>query len=268
MMRKLYWQLRGALHRRLHPTDTVLSPHDWADAIARHLPDTARRDRIVLVDGGAHDGVWARTFAQRFADTTDTGADVEVHAFEPNTDLWARLERNLAGIPGGRYAMALAERSGAATMQINASPMTSSMLPRGEFAQRYFDEATRLAEGREVPTVTLDEWYDQSGLDRVDVLKLDLQGFEAQALRGATKLLRRGVGCVFTEVSFVELYRGQAQFGEIDSLMRSMGYRLYNLYHLATKNRDGQLNGADALYIPDTRAAAGPALRLCTGDAA
>lgn len=268
MMRKLYWQLRGALHRRLHPTDTVLSPHDWADAVARHLPESARRDRVVVVDGGAHDGAWACAFAHRMIAGPCAAAAVEVHAFEPNTDLWPRLERNLAGIPGGRYAMALAERSGAATMHINASPMTSSMLPRGEFAQRYFDEVTRLAEGREVPTVTLDDWFDRSGLDRVDVLKLDLQGFEAQALRGAARLLRRGVGCVFTEVSFVELYRGQAQFGEIDSLMRSMGYRLYNLYHLATKNRDGQLNGADALYIPDARAAAGPALRLCTGDAA
>jgi FkbM family methyltransferase len=265
MIKQLYWQLRTRLNRRLNPTDTVLSPHDWFDAIARHL--TPEDDRIVLIDGGAHDGVWARTFVQRMESSAGKGRRVEVHAFEPNTDLWPRLEANLRGVAGSRHALALASSSGESQMNINASPMTSSMLPRGAFAVRYFDEVTRPVSSRPVWTVSLDDWRARSGVDRVDVLKLDLQGFEVEALRGASAMLRRGVRCVYTEVSFVPLYEGQPLFGDVDTLMRQHGYRLYNLYHLATKRRDGQLNGADALYIPDQPAAAHQ-LRLCTGDAA
>ncbi len=278
MIRNLYWNLRHRIHRRLHPTDTVLSPHHWADAIERHLEGIA--DRLVLVDGGAHDGVWARTFVQRFGGSTSgntsgdisgdisgAGRRVEVHAFEPNTDLWPTLERTLSGVPGTRNAMALAATSGESQMHINASPMTSSMLPRGSFAVRYFDEVTRPVTTRPVWTVSLDDWAAQSGIDRIDVLKLDLQGFEVEALKGAAALLRRGIRCIYTEVSFVPLYEGSCLFGDVDALLRQHGYRLYNLYHLATKRRDGQLNGADALYIRDA-ASASPQLRLCTGDAA
>lgn len=259
MIRKLYWQLRTRLHRRMNPIDTVLSPHDWSEAIARHVDRDA--DRLVLIDGGAHDGVWARDFARRFG-------RVEVHAFEPNTDLLPDLVHNLRGIAGTRNALALAATSGESQMHINASPMTSSLLPRGSFAVRYFDEVTRPVTTRPVWTVSLDDWAERQGLDRVDVLKLDLQGFEVEALRGAARLLRRGVACVYTEVSFVPLYEGSAVFGEVDAFMRQHGYRLYNLYHLATKRCDGQLNGADALYIRDRAAAASPRLRLCKGDAA
>lgn len=268
MMRDLYWNLRRRINRRLNPTDTVLSPHDWSDAIERHLEE--RADRIVLVDGGAHDGVWARTFVQRFGrkrTSEGAGRRVEVHAFEPNTDLWPTLERTLSGVPGTRNAMALAATSGESRMHINASPMTSSMLARGDFAVRYFDEVTRPVATRPVWTVSLDDWAAQADIDHVDVLKLDLQGFEVEALRGATAMLRRGVRCVFTEVSFVSLYESQALFGDVDAFMRQHGYRLYNLYHLATKRCDGQLNGADALYIQDAPAVAAPRLRL-TGDAA
>ncbi len=233
----IYWNLLN----RLHPSNTVLSPHEDLDAIAQRLGDIDRR--IVMVDGGAHDGVVAKRFANKLG-------NVEIHAFEPNTDLLPQLLANLANIPGSINPLALAERSGPLTLNVNASPMTSSILERGEMSERYFDQVTRQRETRSIEAVSLDDFCVRRGIERIDVLKLDLQGYEAFALRGARQMLARGIAAVFTEISFGQLYRGGAEFADIDTVMRQSGYQLHNLYHLSTRNDDGRLIGGDALYVP------------------
>ncbi len=242
-----YWSAINAWRRHTRPSDTVVSPHGWLDGIARCIGDPG--DRIVYVDGGAHDG-------QTLCEVADRFPNLEAYAFEPNTDLRQPLEKNLADTPGRCYTAALGAEAGEAQMYINASPMTSSLLPRGESSLRYFDAATQPRKTCTVPVTTLDAWFAETGLDRVDILKLDLQGYELEALRGATGLLNYGIGCIYTEVSFVPLYIGAPMFGEVDRFMQDHGYRLYNLYNLSTKNTDGQLNGGDALYVPHRAAAA------------
>ncbi|HEX7010987.1 MAG TPA: FkbM family methyltransferase [Phycisphaeraceae bacterium] len=249
-IKQAYWSMLTAWHRWRHPTAKVYSPHAWLDAVIRHLPRQA--DRIVYVDGGAHDGQFARQLRAHLP-------QLEIHAFEPNADLFPRLQDNLQSAPGKCYPWALAAQSQAMEIFINASPMTSSLLPRSQLSQRYFDQVTRLREKRVIQAVSLDDWFSRSGLDRVDLLKLDLQGYELEALKGAGRLLDRGIGCIYCEVHFAPFYEGSAMFADVDALLRSHGYRLYNLYHLATHLPEGQIGSADALYVLDRPASGAPA---------
>jgi hypothetical protein len=95
----------------------------------------------------------------------------------------------------------------------------------------------------DVPMVRIDGVLNQE----VDILKLDLQGYELEALRGATNLLPR-IKTITTEVEFVPLYDGQPLFGDIDCFLRQSGFRLLNLYELWT-HPDGQLTAGDAIYL-------------------
>jgi len=245
-IKEQYWNALSAWNRWRYPVSTSHSPHPWMDAIARNLP--ADRHELVYVDGGAHDGQMAMRFCKRFP-------GLEVHAFEPNADLFPKLQANLKALPGTRHQLALSSRSQTLEMFINDSPMTSSVLPRNDNSVRYFDAVTRIKEVRKLQATSLDDWFDRSGLDRVDILKLDLQGYELEALRGAERLLRRGVGCVYTEVNFVPFYEGSATFGQIDVYLRSLGYKLFNLYNICTHLPEGHIGSGDALYIPDTTSA-------------
>ena len=216
-----------------------LSPHPWLSAISDRIP----QDRpIVFVEGGAHEGTTVRQVLNQFPQAT-------VHAFEPLPDFVDRLQRNLKGVAGHVHPMALAATSQRMKLLVNASPMTSSVLPRGDAAEHYYGQQMRTTRSIDVPAIALDQWFDQSGLDRVDVLKLGLQGYELEALRGAERLLLRGIGCLFVEVTFVPLYDGAPTFTEIDVFLRERGYRLFNLYNLSTHPRDGQLTTCDALYV-------------------
>jgi len=64
---------------------------------------------------------------------------------------------------------------------------------------------------------------DIAEISKVDFLKIDVQGAEIAVFRGGRTRLSSAV-VVQTEVCFMQLYKGQALFGEIDREMRSFGF--------------------------------------------
>ena len=83
--------------------------------------------------------------------------------------------------------------------------------------------------------VTLDEYCADQGIERVDLLKLDVEGAELEALRGAGRLLReRRVGCLLFEISQSMVEGMHHDPGEIFELVRTAGLTVYELDHDGT----------------------------------
>jgi hypothetical protein len=78
------------------------------------------------------------------------------------------------------------------------------------------------------------------------LLKLDVQGFELQALAGCEDVLER-FDWVYVECSFQELYVGQSFAGEVIASLRERGLRLAGVYHMAYDER-GRAVQADFLF--------------------
>jgi FkbM family methyltransferase len=244
-IKKYYWDWLVRRSGRSSKARSI-SPHADFDGIARNLP--TGRDKLIYVDGGAYDGTMARKFMDHFV-------NLEVYAFEPVKETYERLAANLEGVPGKTYCMALSSSSGVARFHVNRVPGTSSVLPRSEEARIYHNHATETADTRGVPTTTLDQWLQTADVDHVDILKLDVQGMELEALRGAEEVLARGVSCLFIEMMFLPIYDGQPLFAEIDQFLRSRGYHLFNLYNQWTLQFNGQITSCDAIYVPRRAAA-------------
>ncbi len=75
----------------------------------------------------------------------------------------------------------------------------------------------------EVATITIDDWAQLYGVDHIDFLWLDMQGFELDALKAAPKILKT-VKAILTEVEFVEAYAGQYMYDEITKWMEEQGF--------------------------------------------
>lgn len=146
-------------------------------------PETARflarilRPGMVFVDVGAHFGEYT-VLAARL-----TGPGGSVHAFEPQPDTFALLERNVTANCAGQATLnrcAVADREGEAVFWERTEPASSSLGGRGEpdpqVRQRYL-----------VPVRTLDAYC--GGLDlRPDLIKVDVEGAERLVLLGARRL--------------------------------------------------------------------------------
>ena len=243
-LKQSYWSMLNAINRRINPRETVLTPHDWKQAIQNF---TDINDRVVFFDGGAHNGEFASNFCKSFR-------NIEVHAFEPNPELLDTLQDNITPWPHTINPMALGEEPGHTMFNIGESPMTSSVLSNNENGRAFYNDVIRTKETLTVPVTSLDEYAKQNNINRIDILKLDLQGYELHALKGARQLLEnKQISCIFTEINFMPFYDGSALFSDLDQYLRKMGYQLHNLYNLATRNSNQQLTGGDALFIPNTQ---------------
>lgn len=150
-----------------------------------------RRPRPVLVDGGANAGRWTRAMLRRFPDAE------RVVMFEPQPHMGDRL----APLLSGRVrleAKALSDRPGTLDFWVNENPELSSAHRRSDFAS---PQALHRVEA-----VSLDGYLAAEGIERVDFLKLDLEGHETAALRGAARSIEaRRIGAVAFEFGLANI---------------------------------------------------------------
>lgn len=195
----------------------------------------------VIIDGGAHRGGSVEAFS-RYA------PQPQFHCFEPDPSLAQELTGLFSDKPHVRVIMAaLGDSRGKATFNINVSRPTNSLLPPGEALQSDLQTLCQLVEQVEVEILTIDNYCAAQAVDRVDIIKLDLQGYDYKALLGAKTALQ-GARVVLIEVLFVEIYQGCHLFPDVLRLLGECGYTLYTLCGLHYGNHD-ELLWADAIFI-------------------
>lgn len=192
----------------------------------------------------------------RFATVFDVGAsrgqfaafargawpDARIVCFEPLDEAAARI-RNVVPGPVEVHVNAVGAVTATRTLNVSGRDDSSSLLPIGRQATEFPGTAT--AGHRDVPVVTLDEHLDAS-VARPALLKIDVQGYELDVLRGAGAGLVH-VDEILCECSFVELYTGQALAGEVVAYLHERGFALVNVAGVAMSG-DGRQLQADLTF--------------------
>ncbi len=196
----------------------------------------------IVLDVGAHTGDTVERYRAMFPGAT-------IHAFEPFPDAHRRLSDRFAADRSIRpHQAAVADVSGTRRLFVNDDSHTNSLLPLDRTADWGLGIGT-YGQAVDVRAVTLDEFCAAERIDRIDLLKLDIQGGEGMALDGAAGLLaRQAVRVIYLEVAFARLYVGQAFFCDVTHTLNRHGYRVFGLYNLVQAN-DGLL-WADAIFWP------------------
>jgi FkbM family methyltransferase len=164
------------------------------------------------VDIGAHVGIFSCDFAQRFE---------RVVAFEPMPSTRECLLRNVpgnvdvkpfaCGSHPGKVRMERSTKNSGGSRIIAADAMVDSLI--------------------EVEVVTLDSF----GFEAVDLIKLDVEGFEPEAILGAEQTMRRCMPVVIVEEKLKP--------GNFDHVKRASELLLSFGYS------KGELVGADRIYV-------------------
>ena len=143
------------------------------------------------------------------------------------------------------YEAAIGPAPGDATLHISGRDDSSSLLPITSTQVALFHGTAEVATAI-VRVAPLREFVSAEDIQPPAFLKLDVQGYELEALRGCEDLLDR-FAYVYVECSFVELYAGQALADEVIAWLRDRGFRLRGV-HNTEYDRGGRAIQADFLF--------------------
>ena len=200
-------------------------------------------DVRVVFDVGANEGNTAKLYFEHFPNAT-------VHAFEPVNSTFSRLQGALGNGPRVRlHHLAASDSNGFATIRKFENSQSSTLNPG------LSDNLRTIAAGEEqIETSRIDALIAKLGIERIDFMKIDVEGFEKNVLLGCGDYLRSD----FIRFIFFECHRigdsvsfpsTHTKLAELNSLLDSRGYRFITLYTEALARVD-PVGSYNALYGP------------------
>lgn len=199
---------------------------------------------LTVIDGGSNIGQFARAASSIFPSAS-------IFCFEPLPEVADRLRLNLRDLNRARvYEVALGKIDGAIKLRRNRYSLASSILPLDPGAKEDFPHLGELEE-LSVRLVTLDTVMEGAEMQHPVLLKLDLQGYELEALKGASKLLLE-VDFVLVEVAVRPMYLGEPGFEEIREYLKSKRFK-YNSTVDILSDGGGETLQIDALFEREGR---------------
>ena len=189
---------------------------DMHEAGAQALLDLAQPGMSVL-DIGTNIGTTLLQLARR------VGKSGSVQGFEPDPANFAKASRNLklnAWADHARVAnIALGGENGRLKMfQVNPKNRgMNRILPASQAEQGAFPSV-------EVAVRVLDEFLEEAQITRVDLVKIDVEGFEMNVLRGAKRLLSEMRPVLFIELDDRNLRDQNSSASELVALLQSNNY--------------------------------------------
>lgn len=231
----------------------VLSVSSWRKALVSHRVVAGVEHVTVLrslptlatiIDVGANRGQFALAARHCFS-------DAEIVSFEPLAGPAAHYRAVFRDAPQVALVdVALGPVTGTAVIHVAGRDDSSSLLPITEQQADLFP-GTAEVRTETVRLARLSEHLPASSIEDPALLKMDVQGFELQALEGCEDVLHR-FAWAYIECSFVELYEGQARADEIIAWLRERDFVLRGVHHVAYDDA-GRTVQADFLFARRAR---------------
>jgi FkbM family methyltransferase len=191
-----------------------------------------------IIDVGANRGDWTRLALSIFPDAS-------VIMIEPQDEMEPYLSKLGSSVPTCHYIKAGAGRAAGELVQTIWPDLNgSSFLPEMDSSQ------LRRGKQRKTQIVTIDSLLSETYPDFVpDLVKLDIQGFELEALSGAQKTTFGRTEVFILETSLFSFLPRQPIAREVISFMGEREYELYDITGYLRRPLDGALGQADLAFV-------------------
>jgi FkbM family methyltransferase len=210
------WHVSGSFLAHLLKATTQQHHRALAPTIARLVPSTA-----VVFDVGAHAGQYTKLFAR-------AASHGRVYAFEPGsyarsilrTVVWLHGLSNVAVVP---IALGSEARLDSLTIPLKRSGSFGFGLSHlGMPSERWRAVAQEI-----VALATIDDAMKTLGLERLDFIKADVEGWELRLLHGAERALERFRPRLLLELSGATLARAGDRLDDAFAFLTARGYRAF-----------------------------------------
>lgn len=208
-------------------------------ASLEHERVLARLNARTVVDVGANLGQFSLLALSLYP-------EARIFAFEPQTKPAEAFVRLFAGVERvALFSSAIGTCSGRISMHVSRRHDSSSLLPISSAMSEIFPGTEEIGTA-DVPIAPLAQFLSSEDIVDPALLKIDVQGAELDVLQGCEELLTR-FRYIYVELSFVELYTGQAPCHDVIRYLDSQKFRFVGVHNLH-QDDTGQAIQADFLF--------------------
>ena len=218
----------------------LATAYRWFLSVENDLDHMGMGDPSVVFDVGAHLGQTALHFRKSFPSAS-------IHCFEPTDDNFAKLKANTKGkrlIRINQFALGSARTS--VIMKTGQSDQTHQVIRNHE----------KTPANEEMPRVrmeTIDAYMIDEGVANIDLLKIDVEGYELDVLRGAKDALEsRKIKAILAECDFDRKDTQHTYFNDLWDYLRSKNFSFFGLYDVIHYGNGMGIGFCNALFIEKT----------------
>lgn len=200
------------------------------------LTGTSIRQGGNIIDVGSNQGKWALRALQFLAPK-------KLLCFEPDPKTYNRMQRRLSEFEEVIcHNFALSNKCGEQIFYVTENDHCSSLYKPLPDVQRFYDR--KMVEKKTIKVITerLDDIHTP---DRIDLIKVDVQGSELAVIEGARETLKK-TSLIMIEANFKPHYQGGSTFAEVHEKLMSLGFVLHNFGD--GFQQDGEMLWMDAVY--------------------
>lgn len=191
-----------------------------------------------VIDVGANMGNTVAKYLHLFPNTT-------IYAFEPTPSVCEQLKTKFKTAENVQvYQKGIGETDGEVTFYTDKThPNMNSIFRPNDL--NWVTNPTRIS----IEMLSLDTFCSIQNVQDIHILKIDIQGGELAALRGAIGLFsKQSIWCVYLECQLQPLYVGQPLIYELFDFMHEYGYTVFNFYNFH-ETPFGQATWCDVIFV-------------------
>lgn len=182
------------------------------------------REGMTVFDVGANVGELTLLFSR----LVSTG---EVHAFEASQSTFNRLQTICHAAQKSNVVLnhlALSNENGNIRLNVYEDALSAFNSQAARPMKNYGLDIEPVGV-EETPATTVDQYCEQNKIDRIDLLKIDVEGAEFQVMQGARRMLEsRRIACLTFEFGQTTFDMGNRP-SDIDALLNGAGYKIRNI---------------------------------------
>ncbi len=185
-------RLHNIFYMLLNPTEHIQQQLFWYGCYEKELGDLLKkmlRPNDVFIDIGANIGYFSLFSAT-------ISPSIKVISFEPVKDLFQKMKENFS-INNTKNIVAI----NAAAGEINEQGELFLSAPDNLGMSSFQQPENYSGRKEKVELVAIDDWFRKSGLTKIDLVKLDIEGSELAALKGMRRVLEEQRPALIVEIN-------------------------------------------------------------------
>jgi len=190
-----------------------------------------------IIDVGANNGEWSKLAVKIFK-------DANYFLIDPLMEMETDLSEFCKIHPGSKYFIyGVGSKKEKLYLTLGGVNLTGSNLMFGEN-----ELLKKTDEQREIEIITIDSLIDNNEIPSPDFVKVDIQGFELEALKGGEKLFDK-TEVFIIETNFFEFMKGVPLVHDVVLYMAERGYVIYDFPGFLRRPFDGALAQMDVCFV-------------------